>query len=51
MTADRTDGRPAHREPWPVSYGSYGRGCRCAACTAATAEKKRAYYEANRDEK
>lgn len=35
MNADRTDGRSAHREPWPVSYGSYVRACRCAACTAA----------------
>ena len=35
-----------HRSGWPVSYGSYCRGCRCAGC----AEKQRAYYEANKDE-
>ena len=42
--------RPPHREPWPVSYGSYVRGCRCVGCSDASAEKKRAYREANREE-
>lgn len=30
-----------HRSGWPVSYGSYARGCRCVGCKA----KKRAYRE------
>lgn len=33
-----------HRAPWPVSYGSYVRGCRCEGC----AEQQRAYYEENK---
>ena len=34
-----------HRYGWPVSRGSYCRGCRCAGCR----EQQRAYYQANRE--
>ena len=35
-----------HHAGWPISNGSYARGCRCDGCKA----KKRAYYEQNKDE-
>lgn len=42
-------GDGTHRAGWPVSYGSYKRGCRCAGCAAKLSAYRRAYYEANRE--